>query len=157
MSENTVATRRFGVNQIIPIVAALIAVVFIYLGLKQYGFWSPSKGPLPGFFPVIMGFGLLGASILALIFSFKDAAPVFPRSSWMIVFAGAAIIGATFLIGLVPSVGVYVILWLKWYEKCTWKTTLITFAVIMAVVVGCFVIWLGVPFPKGLIYSAITR
>lgn len=157
MSENTVATKRFGVNQVIPIVAASIAVVFIYLGLKQYGFWSPSKGPLPGFFPVIMGFGLLGASILAFAFSFKDAAPVFPRSSWTIVFAAAAIIGATFLIGLVPSVGIYVILWLKWYEKCSWKTTLITFAVIMAIVVGCFVIWLGVPFPKGLIYSAITR
>jgi hypothetical protein len=48
-----------------------------------------------------------------------------------------------------------VIVWLKWYEKCSWKTTLITFAVIMAIVLGAFVLWLGVPFPKGLLYNLI--
>lgn len=156
MSEKA-KSARFGVNQIIPVAAAGIAVLFIVLGLKSYGFWSPVKGPLPGFFPVIIAFGMLGASVLAFIFSFREEAPVWPKENWLAPLSVGAIIGATFLIGLVPSVGLYVILWLKVYEKCTWKTTLITFAVIMAIVVGCFVIWLGVPFPKGLIYAALTR
>ncbi len=149
------AVRRFGANQIIPIAAAAVAVVFIWMGLKQYGFWSPTKGPLPGFFPVIIATGMLGAAVLAFLFSFREESPAWPRENWAAVIAGAAIIGASFLIGLIPSVGLYVIVWLKWYEKCTWKTTLITFAIIMAIVIGCFVIWLGVPFPRGLILDMI--
>ena len=66
-------------------------------------------------------------------------------------------IGATFLIGLIPSAGLYVIVWLRWYEKFTWKTTLIAFAVIMAIVVGCFVLWLQVPFPRGIVFNAILK
>ena len=146
----------FGVNQIIPIATALIALVFIWLGLGQYGFWSPTKGPLPGFFPVVVAFGMLGASILAFIFSFKDAKPVWPRENWMVVLSGLLIIGATFLIGLIPSVAVYMIVWLRWFERCSWKMTLVTFGVMMAIVIGCFVIWLGVPFPQGLILDALS-
>ena len=155
MTEGKPATGRIGVTQLIPIAAALIAVVFIWLGLTRYGFWSPAKGPLPGFFPVVIAAGMLGISVLAFIFSFREEVPIWPRENWMVALSGLLIIAATFLIGLIPSVAVYVIVWLRWYEKCSWKTTLITFAVIMAIVVGCFVIWLGVPFPKGLIYQAI--
>jgi len=155
MSENTTAKKRFGVNQVIPIAAALIAGVFIYLGLTQYGFWSPVKGPLPGFFPVVIAVGMLITAVFAFIFSFKEAAPAWPRENWAAVLSGALIIAATYFIGLIPSIGVYVIVWLKWYEKCSWKTTLITLAVVMAIVIGCFVVWLGVPFPNGLIFDAI--
>ena len=155
MSEEKTKSLRLGVNQIIPIAAAGMAVVFILLGLTNYGFWDSFKGPLPGFFPVIISAAMLIASVVAFIFSFKEENPVWPRENWMAVLSGALIIAATFLIGLIPSVAVYVIVWLRWYEKCSWKTTLLTFAVIMSIVVGCFVIWLGVPFPKGLIFDAI--
>jgi len=148
-------TSGFGINQIIPIVAAVMSIAFIWLGLNKYGFWHSAKGPMPGFFPVVISVAMLFASILAFVFSFKEEAPVFPVANWLVPLSVACIIGATFLIGLIPSVAVYVLVWLKAYEKCTWKTTLITFAAIMAVVIGCFVLWLGVPFPKGLIYNAL--
>ncbi len=154
MTEEVSRGKKFGVNQLIPIAAAIMAVAFIWLGLNKYGFWHSTKGPMPGFFPVIISFAMLLASALAFVFSFKETAPIWPRDNWMAVLSGALIIGATFLIGLIASVGLYVILWLKWYEKCTWKTTLITFAVIMTIVIGCFVVWLGVPFPMGLIYDS---
>jgi hypothetical protein len=155
MTEEKTGSTRFGVNQFIPIVTAAMAVVFIWLGLQKYGFWDAFTGPLPGFFPVIISAAMLIASVLAFVFSFKDANPVWPRENWMAVLGGASIIVATYLIGLIPSAAVYVIVWLRWFEKCSWKTTLVTFVVIMAIVVGCFVLWLGVPFPKGLIYDAI--
>ena len=154
MSEDMSAAKRFGINQIIPIVTALIAVLFIWLGLTEYGFWSSTKGPLPGFFPVVIAVGMFITAVFAFTFSFKDIEPVWPGENWAAVLGGALIIAATYLIGLIPSIGVYVIVWLKWYEKCSWKTTLITFAVIMAIVVGCFVLWLGVPFPVGLLFDA---
>ena len=147
----------FGINQIIPIVTAVMSIAFIWLGLNKYGFWHPTKGPLPGFVPVVIAVGMLLASILAFVFSFREEAPVFPVANWLVPLSVACIIGATFLIGLIPSVAIYVLVWLRAYEKCTWKTTLITFAAIMAVVIGCFVLWLGVPFPKGLIYNALFR
>ena len=156
MSEEAAKTKRFGVNQLIPTIAtAVMAVVFIWLGLSQYGFWHKAQGPMPGFFPIIIAVGMFLASILAFIFSFKDASPVWPRDNWMAVLGGALIIAATFLIGMIASVALYVLIWLKWYEKCSWKMTLITLAFIMAIVVGCFVFWLDVPFPKGLLFDAI--
>ncbi len=155
MTEEKPKASGFGVNQIIPIACALMAGAFIWLGLTKYGFWHHAKGPLPGFFPVVIATAMLAASVLAFIFSFRDSAPVWPLANWLVVLSGALIIGATFLIGLIPSVAVYVLVWLRGYEKCTWRQTLITFAVIMAIVLGCFVFWLGVPFPKGLIFDLI--
>lgn len=149
--------RAFSVNQLIPLVSALVAGLFIWLGLTKYGFWHEQQGPMAGFYPTVIGFGLLAMAILGFFFSFKDEAPIFPKESWMAVLGGLGIIGATFLIGLIPSAGLYVIVWLKAYEKFSWKTTLVSFAVIMAIVVGCFVLWLQVPFPRGMLFDAILK
>ncbi len=146
---------RFGSKQIIPLAAAAVAGVFIYLGLTEYHFWDPLKGPRPGFFPVIIGVALLAASVLAFALSFREEAPEWPAKNWLVPLSVIAIMGATFLIGLLPSIAVYLIVWLRWFEKYSWKTTLIAFAVTMAIVMGAFVLWLGVPFPHGLVYDAI--
>jgi small-conductance mechanosensitive channel len=157
MSEATTKARHFGINQLIPVLTALMAVAFIWLGLSKYGFWSDTKGPLPGFFPVVVAVAMLFVSLLTFVQSFRGSVPSWPAENWLVVLSAVLIIGGTFLIGMVPSLAVYVLIWLRRFEKCTWRTTLVTTAVIMAVVIGCFVIWLGVPFPKGLIYNAIFR
>lgn len=157
MSASSTEKRRFGINQIIPVIAAIIAVVFVWLGLTKYGFWHAQQGPMSGFYPTVIGIGLFIMSIVGFVFSFKDKAPLFPIENWMAVISALAIIVATFFIGLIPSVGLYVIVWLRWYEKSSWKTTLITFAFIMAIVIGCFVLWLQVPFPRGMIFDAILK
>ena len=46
-------------------------------------------------------------------------------------------------------------LWLKLVEKTPWKTTIIILLFLMALVIGVFVLWLGVPFPEGLIMDLI--
>ncbi|MCX7774714.1 MAG: tripartite tricarboxylate transporter TctB family protein [Rectinemataceae bacterium] len=157
MSTASTEKRHFSINQIIPVVSAIIAIVFVWLGLSKYGFWNEQQGPMSGFYPTIIGIGLFLMSIVGFIFSFKDKTPIFPADSWMAVLGALGIIAASFLIGLIPSAGIYVILWLRWYEKLSWKTTLLTFAVIMAIVIGCFVLWLQVPFPRGMILDAIMK
>ncbi len=155
MTEKSGNVRNFNSQQLIPIGTAIIAILFIWLGLSKYGFWDEFKGPLPGFFPVVIATAMLFASGLAFVFSFKEKAPIWNAANWLVVLSVALIFGTTFLIGLIPSIAIYVLVWLRWYEKVNWKPTLITFAIIMGIVIGVFILWLGVPFPKGLIFNAL--
>ena len=157
MENETANANRFGLNQAIPLATALMAGVFIWLGLKEYGFWNDAKGPMSGFFPVVIATALLLVSVATFFQSFSEKKPVLPVMNWLPAMGVVLIIGASLLIGMVPSLALYVVLWLRLFEKYDWKTTLITTAVIMAIVLGCFVLWLGVPFPQGLIFEAITE
>ncbi len=145
------------VMQIIPIVGILISITFIYLGFAKYGFWDEFKGPRPGFFPVVISSFMLIASSLALVFSFKEEPIDWPLENWLLPLSVLAVLIATFIIGLLPSLAIFVLLWLRVFEKCTWKTTLTVFAIIAVIVVGAFVLWLGVPFPKGFIINMINN
>ena len=141
---------------VIPVVTAVIAALFIYLGITKYGFWHEVRGPLPGFFPTIIGFALLGLSVLAFLGGRKEEGTTYPIENWYPALGVIGIMLATLVIGMLPSLALFVILWLKVYEKYNWKTTLVGLAIIMAIVIGAFVMWLGVPFPKGLIYNLIA-
>ena len=99
---------------------------------------------------------MLALSFIAFLGSFKEEKTTYPIESWFPALGVIAIMLATLVIGMIPSLALFVILWLKWYEKYSWKTTLIGLAVIMAIVIGAFVMWLGVPFPKGIIYNWIA-
>lgn len=148
--------KKITTMQVIPLVGIVIAIVFIVLGLTKYGFWDEFKGPKPGFFPVIVSFALLLGSILALVFSFKEEQKfVWALDQWLLPLCVVGIFLATTIIGLMPSVALFVLLWLRLVEKSPWKTTIKTFLVIEVIVIGVFVLWLGVPFPKGLIYTLI--
>ncbi len=149
--------RTITVMQVIPIVGIIISLVFMYLGLTKYGFWDEFKGPKPGFFPTIISVLMLLASSLSLVFSFKEKTVDWPLENWILPLSVLGVLLATFVIGLLPSLAIFVILWLKKFEKCTWKTTLTVFAIIAAIVVGAFVLWLGVPFPKGIILTLISN
>ncbi len=149
--------KGFPIMQVIPIVGILISVVFIYLGFAKYGFWDTFKGPRPGFFPIIISCLMLVASLVALATSYKEENIEWPKENWILPLSVLGIFVATFVIGLLPSIAIFVLLWLKKFEKCTWKTTLTVFVIIMAVVVGVFVLWLGIPFPKGMILDAINN
>lgn len=146
--------KSFPIMQIIPISGILISVVFIYLGFKRYGFWDSFKGPKAGFFPIIISLFMLISCLVALLFSFKEKNIEWPRENWLLPLSVLAIIVATFIIGLLPSLAVYLLIWVKKVEKYSWKTTLIVFTAIMGIVIGVFVLWLGIPFPKGIILEA---
>lgn len=114
-----------------------------------------SAGPTRGFVPIIVAILMLAVSILAFTQSFKEGKPDYPEANWLVIMAGFGIFALTFLLGMLPALMIYVLVWLRFYEKCSWKSTLNVFFVIMAIVLGVFVLWLGVPFPKGLLFTVL--
>ena len=147
---------KFGIKQIMPLAVAALCVVFLYTGLTKFGFWDATSGPTPAFVPTIISVVLFIVCILGFITSFKDKKESkFHKEEFLVIGAAVLIIAATFLIGLLPSLAVFMVLWLKLVEKTSWKTTILIFVVVMAIVIGVFVLWLGVPFPEGLIMDLI--
>ena len=134
--------KKIGTKQIVPLVLAAFAVVFAVVGFTQLGFWKDVDGPQPGFFP---------ASMASFFQSLKEEkAAKYERDEMTVIAGGAGIIAGSFIIGLLPSCYLFVILWLKVFEKTGWKETLIVLAVCMAISIGVFRLWLGVHFPMGL-------
>ena len=143
--------KKIGTKQIVPLVLAAVAVVFAVIGFTQLGFWKDVDGPQPGFFPAIMAIVMFLASIASFFQSLKEEkAAKYERDEMMVIAGGAGIIAGSFVIGLLPSCYLFVILWLKVFEKTGWKETLIVLAVCMAISIGVFRLWLGVHFPMGL-------
>ncbi len=141
---------------IIPVISLALAFVFAAICFAQYGFWD-AEGSVPtkGFFPGIIAIVLAVISILALINGIKKPMVEFKLHNWYVPGAMILIILASYVIGLMPSIVVFEILWLKVYEKASWKATLISLAVVLLIAVGCFQIWLGIRFPNGIIYEWI--
>lgn len=144
--------KKIGSKQIVPLVLAVFAVVFAVTGFTQLGFWHSVDGPGPGFFPTIMAVVMLLACIASFVQSLKDEGSAkYERNELMVIAGGAGIIAGSAIIGLLPSCYLFVVLWLKVFEKSSWKATLVVLAVCIAISVGVFRIWLGVHFPMGLL------
>ncbi len=140
----------------LPICTALFALVWIYFGLTVYGFWDAKKGPLGGFFPVLVASLLLLASIFALLSASRENLPVFRPESLHLIAVVLAIFAASYLVGMLPALALFLVMWLRWMEKYPWRTTLITAGVIFAVVIGIFALWLQVRFPAGLLFAMLN-
>ena len=149
--------KGFNLRSIIPLATAIVALVFIVVGLKDYGFWNKNQ-PTPGFFPIIIAVVLLASSIACFIqiARDKDSEDVKYNCNELMVMLGAAgIILCTFLIGLVPSCLIYIFLWLKFVEHAPWKVILIIEVIMAAIILGVFTAWLQIRFPVGLLGDLI--
>ena len=143
--------KKFGTRQLVPVLAAVIGIVFAFIGFTQLRFWNGVDGPQPGFFPSIMAIVMVLSSILAFVQSLKeDEKTKYEKDELLVVAGGAGIFAGSFIIGLLPTCYLFVVLWLKIFEKETWKNTLVVLAIIAAITIGVFYIWLGIQFPMGL-------
>lgn len=141
---------KFGTKQIVPLLLAGTGMLFAVIGLTQLGFWKAPDGPLPGFFPSIMSIVMVVASIASFVMSLKEKEqPQYHKDELMVLAAMAGIIGTSMIIGMIPSLIIFVILWLRVFEKEPWKETFIILAVCMAITLGVFWFWLGIQFPWG--------
>ena len=143
--------KKINMKQVMPLILAAVAIIFVYIGVTQLGFWHAVDGPQPGFFPTIMAIVMFLTSILSFIQSLKETErPKYHRDEFLLIAAVVGIIAATFIIGLLPSCLLYVIIWLKVFEKCSWKSTFTVTAVMAVIVIGVFQLWLGIQFPIGI-------
>ena len=151
------SSRKLGTKQIVPLIVAAVCAVFLVVGLNKFGFWNATqKSPTPAFVPSIICVLLIAICLITVFTSLKeDGKAKYNRDEFLIILTGAAIIGCTYLIGMLPALGLFVVLWLKLVEHTPWKTTIIILAVVAALVIGVFVLWLGVRFPNGAIYDLL--
>lgn len=149
--------KKLGTKHIVPLVIAAICLVFLITGLSKFGFWNATqKSPTPAFVPTIICVLLIAICLITVITSLKeDGKAKYNRDEFLIILTAAAIIGCTYLFGMLPALGLFVVLWLKLVEHTPWKTTLIILAIVAALVIGVFVMWLGVRFPNGAIYDML--
>ena len=141
---------------IIPVVTCAIGILFASIAFGQYGFWdSVAMKPTKGFFPGIISIGLIALSVLAFVNGLKSPTAEFRLINWYVPLAVLLIIAATYVIGMIPSLLIFVFLWLKVYEKQTWTTTIIALLIVSFIVIGCFRIWLDIQFPIGFIGELI--
>lgn len=142
---------KLSTKQIVPIITALMGIVFALVGALQLGIWDSTDGPMPGFFPTIMSCVMVLTSILAFVQSLKETEkPSYKKNEFLVILAGIGIFAATFVIGLVPTCLAFVIGWLKFFEKESWKNIIIVTLVVAAIAIGVFGIWLGIQFPMGI-------
>ena len=142
---------KFNSRAVIPLATAIIALVFIGVGLKDFGFWD--NQPTAAFFPIIIAVVLLLTSILCLVQELrgKEAAPKYTKNELMVILGGGGIIIGCYVIGLILSCLLYLLLWLKVIEKASWKVVIIIEAFMAALILGVFVVWMQVQFPMGLL------
>ena len=150
---------KFGVKQILPIVFIVISIVWIVMGLSKFGFYDKMKGGTAAFLPVVCSVVMLLASTVALIQSFKDVKKLGKVDPLCLVYFAMCfgIVVLSQVIGLMLSMTIYVFIWLRFIEKCSWKSTIIITLSCAAVGYGLFELALGVPFDKGFIYNLIFR
>ena len=156
MKINDKKTVKIPSKILVPLVTLAIGILFASIAFGQYGFWdSASMKPTKGFFPAIVSVGLIALSILAFINGLKSPNAEFKLINWYVPLAVLLIIAATYVIGMIPSLLLFVFLWLKVYEKQSWPTTLIALAIVAFIVIGCFRMWLDIQFPIGFIGELI--
>ena len=137
---------------VIPVVTAIISLIFIGTGIVSYGFWN--QQPTPGFFPIIIAVVLLAASILCIVQLLRngDDKPVkYTKAELMVILGGGTVIVGTYLIGLVASCLLFIFAWLRIVERAPWKAVIVIEAVMAVIILGVFVTWLQVRFPVGLL------
>ncbi|MBN2656807.1 MAG: tripartite tricarboxylate transporter TctB family protein [Spirochaetales bacterium] len=147
-------TLKINTRAVIPVLTFAVGALWFIYGLKSYGWWG-NNGPASGFFPSIVGIILAGISIIAFVDGLKREAPEYFKASYHPLLAAIATVLAALVIGFFPALLLYILGWLKLYEKYNWKLALSISVITTAACYGIFVMWLQVPFPAGYVFDLI--
>lgn len=139
-------------SYIVEIFGIIAGLFYVFMGVTKYGIWKDItiQG---GFMPVFCGGMVAVLCTLMLIAKIKKGvkAEPFEKKALLPVGAMVLILLVNLLIGLLPACIVVSLLWLRFIEKYSWKTSIITSAVLYAFMYSIFGLWLSVPFPTGLL------
>lgn len=147
--------KRFGTKQVMPLLLALLAVVWLVTGLGEFGFWIEGTGPSPAFVPTIISILLLGLAIVQFVMSFKEEPSKYHKDEFLFIGALVLLLACVYIIGMLPSMTIFLLVWMKAVEKAPWSHTLIVTIGTMALLIGVFAIWLQVRFPMGIILDTL--
>ena len=155
---------------IIEILMMIAALVWIVLGFTEYGF-TANGGPGGGFFPVIAGFIVLLLCALDIVNRIAAKEPIngtmktpqqkeclmlsfIPsrlRPLFVLAYGFMGIILLN-LFGILIAGVLTCGIWLKFISKKNILQTIAISCLTTGVLYGIFVIWLRVPFPRGILF-----
>lgn len=139
-------------DRLISLLCMLVGGFWAYKGLFTYGIWV-DKGPGGGFLPVTIGGLVIILCLAQLRRSFKAPYQKIHISSRLlipIITCIASVILTEFL-GLIVTMTLMTIFWLKIIEKYSLLKSTITGVLTGVFLYGVFTVWLQVIFPKGFI------
>lgn len=140
---------------LLPLFITLAGLFFVAYSLKNYQFYSPTQGPMQGFMPTVLGCLLAVSGIASFVQAKNEDDKALDIKNWSVVLAMGLVLIFNFIIGTLPSVTIFLIVWLKFISKYDWKMTLLVTCIIMAFVVGVFLIWMDIPFTQGIVIEAL--
>ena len=142
--------------QIIPVIGFIIGLVFFMVGMGDFGFWNhDTNTPTEGFFPIIIATGLMIFSVMAFLQNIRKSGVEYRLLNWYVPLGFVGLLAGIMVIGTVPAVIIFEILWCRFYEKLSWKVTIIATIFCLIMVVPIFTWWLTVDFPIGIIGNLI--
>ena len=146
--------KRLNARAVFPVITLLLGLLWLSLGLTQYGWWISGRAQ-SGFFPSLVGGFLIFVSILAIIAEIREEKAHFIVGYLHPVLAAVGMVVLALLIGFFPALVIYLFGWLKWYEKYDLRIAGITTVITAAFMYGVFHMWLRVPFPTGILIELL--
>ena len=109
---------------------------------------------IPTFIAVGAGSAVID-SIMAFLQNIRKGGVEYRLLNWYVPLGFVGLLAGIMVIGTVPAVIVFEILWCRFYEKLSWKVTIIATIFCLIMVVPIFTWWLTVDFPIGIIGNLI--
>ena len=152
---------------VISVLLILVSCLWMYMGIFEYGMWVPGVSADTGFIPTVFGAIVLLFSIIKLVRDIKAysqarqeaVATEKGKASFLEILVKLkpllpAVIAALAIIlikifGMVIGTFVSLFIYMKFVNNDKWVKSLWVPAVITLFFYAVFVLWLRVPFPRG--------
>ncbi len=141
-------------RKLFPVFAIALGVFWAAMSFR-YGLWI-RRGPGGGFFPLVGGLLCAGFGLIYLLGEMRSPTPASVDKKFLYpILAVLSALVASYAIGLLPALLLFIFLWLWLYEKRGVSSSLLIAACTAAGIWAVFVHWLVVPLPQGAVHALI--
>ena len=143
---------KLKINIIVPIVFIVLGLYWAYMGFTRYTFWADITGPGSGFLVAVVGIAFAIVNIVDLLQQrgVKDDI-TYDKEGWIMLGILGAIVVCAYLIGLIPALFLFLLLWFKLYAKYGWIKTILFSAAEVIIAYLIFNIWMDIPAEWGVV------
>lgn len=143
---------------VITLVFFIIAGYWLQQGIFVYGFYTEGQ-PGGGFIPVLFSAMIIVFSTILLVRTLKGSIKqkcnemVEQKSLAPLIPAGIAVVAifAIEYLGIIVTVFLMAFSWMHWLNNSSMISSLIISVIVTLFIYAIFVLWLRVPFPRGIL------
>ena len=137
-------------KKIVPAISVILGVYWVWKGI-EIGLMVSRQRIGGGLIPLICGLMALVFGVLELLKKTENEEKKSLDIKWLILI-GALIVTliAIKIIGMLPSFALLMFFWMLFYEKLSWKKSLLISLITVIVLYLIFGMWLKIRFPRSL-------